>query len=105
MSFFAEGFAMRKFTVLAVLMVSLLAQVPAAEARYGHHHNGGGAVIAGILGLGLGLALAPRTYHESETVIVEHEYQRAPRHYYHRRYQRHYDDDDRYYERDRYYDD
>ncbi|KOR33335.1 hypothetical protein TI05_01645 [Achromatium sp. WMS3] len=99
---------MRKFTILAILLISLLAQFSTAEARHRHHsrHHGrhhGGAVIAGLLGLGLGIALAnPRVYNESETVIIERDYYRPRRsRYYRRRYRDRYYDD-RYYERDRY---
>lgn len=78
---------MRNFILLTALAVNLLAQIPVANAR-DRHHGQGDALAAGLLGLGIGLAItAPRVYSRSYW-HDDHEYYRYRRH--HRPYQRHY---------------
>lgn len=70
---------MRNSILLTVLAMSLLIQIPIANAR--DHHGHGDAFAAGLIGLGIGMAItAPRVYSRSYW-DDDHEYHRHPYHY------------------------
>ncbi|KOR29742.1 hypothetical protein TI04_07870 [Achromatium sp. WMS2] len=54
------GVDMRKYILPIAILAGMLVNLPVAEARgYHHRHDGGGLAIAtGLLGLGLGMAIA-----------------------------------------------
>ncbi|KOR29947.1 hypothetical protein TI03_00920 [Achromatium sp. WMS1] len=77
---------MRKYTILTILVISFLIQLPTAEARH-RGDRGTEALVAGLVGLGLGLAIAAPRYYESEPAVVDRGY--GHRHHHHRSHRGH----------------
>jgi hypothetical protein len=90
--------ATMKRPILTLALAGTLA-LSALPAQAGHHHHAGDALAAGLIGLGIGLAVtAPRTYYYDappvyapSEVVIEREYVVPRRIYYYddRPYYRH----------------
>jgi hypothetical protein len=81
--------------VISILLISTLINVPLTEAR--SRHNRGDAVAAGLLGLGIGMAIAAPNiyyYYRDDDYYHRYPYYRRywRRHHYPHRH-RHYDYD------------
>lgn len=84
---------MKNITLVTTLAITLLLQIPLADARDRYRERHSDAVAAGLLGLGLGMAItAPRVYHRE---YWDDDYRRYPRY---RKYWRHRPYYDRYYD-------
>jgi len=97
-----------KKSILTLTLVGTLA-LPMSQAQAGHH--GGDALAAGLLGLGIGLAVtaprayyydSPPVYYAPQEVVIEREYVAPRRIYYdddyrpHRRHHPHHRHHDHY---------